>query len=72
MIPMPRRRWRGAEGQRGYKAVAWPEANGSLLEAFMIRNVIMYTLVGAIVLVPGFGIFNINDRACQIAQHLRC
>ncbi|ALM53970.1 ABC transporter permease [Halomonas huangheensis] len=48
-----------AETQIGYKAVSWQEANESLLEALVIRNVIMYTVVGTILLVAGFGIYNI-------------
>src|SRR5687767_6581715 len=42
-----------AEALIGYKAVPWQEANESLLEAFVIRNIIMYTVVGAILLVAG-------------------
>jgi lipoprotein-releasing system permease protein len=61
-----------AEALIGYKAVAWQEANESLLEAFVIRNIIMYTVVGAILLVAGFGIFNIvstitHEKARDIA-----
>ncbi len=48
-----------AEALLGYKAVSWQEANEDLLSAFEVRNVIMYTVVGAILLVAGFGIFNI-------------
>ncbi len=48
-----------AESQLGYKAVSWEEANEGLMEAFAVRNIIMYTVVGAILLVAGFGIFNI-------------
>src|SRR5690606_26858012 len=63
---------RRAEAELGYKAVAWQEANESILEAFVIRNVIMYTVVGAIMLVAGFGIFNIistitHEKARDIA-----
>ena len=63
---------RRAEAQLGYKAMAWQEANESLLEALVIRNVIMYTVVGAILLVAGFGIFNIistitHEKARDIA-----
>src|SRR4029453_8355144 len=58
--------------QVGYKAVAWQEANETILEAFVIRNVIMYTVVGAIMLVAGLGIFNIistitHEKARDIA-----
>ncbi len=47
------------EEMLGYKSVSWQEANEDLLEAFQIRNVIMYTVVAAILVVAGFGIFNI-------------
>lgn len=60
------------EAQIGYKSVSWEEANEGLLEAFFIRNVIMYTVVAAILLVAGFGIFNIvstitHEKARDIA-----
>lgn len=60
------------ERQIGYKTVSWQEANKGLQEAFFIRNLIMYTVVGAILLVAGFGIFNIvatvvNEKARDIA-----
>jgi lipoprotein-releasing system permease protein len=63
---------RRIEAEFGYKAVAWQEANESLLEALVIRNVIMYTVVAAIMLVAGFGIFNIistitHEKARDIA-----
>lgn len=48
-----------AERQLGYKAISWEEANEGLMEAFFVRNIIMYTVVGAILVVAGFGIFNI-------------
>jgi lipoprotein-releasing system permease protein len=61
-----------AEAELGYKAVAWQEANESILEALVVRNVIMYTVVGAIMLVAGFGIYNIistitHEKARDIA-----
>ncbi|MCB5174780.1 MULTISPECIES: ABC transporter permease [Microvirga] len=63
---------RQAEAEIGYKAVPWQEANESLLEALVVRNVVMYTVVGAILLVAGFGIFNIistitHEKARDIA-----
>ncbi|WP_428528189.1 ABC transporter permease [Roseibium sp.] len=48
-----------AERQLGYKAISWEEANEGLMEAFVVRNVIMFTAVGGILLVAGFGIYNI-------------
>lgn len=47
------------EAQTGYKVVSWQEANEDLLSAFQIRNFIMYTVVGAILLVASFGTYNI-------------
>ena len=47
------------ERETGYKAVAWQEAHEDLLGAFVIRNIIMYTVVGAILLVASFGTYNI-------------
>jgi lipoprotein-releasing system permease protein len=47
------------ERETGYKAVSWQEAHEDLMSAFMIRNVIMYTVVGAILLVASFGTYNI-------------
>jgi lipoprotein-releasing system permease protein len=47
------------EAATGYKAVSWQEANEDLLSALEIRNFIMYTVVGAILLVASFGTYNI-------------
>ena len=47
------------ERETGYKAVSWQEAHEDLMSAFVIRNVIMYTVVGAILLVASFGTYNI-------------
>ena len=43
------------EHDTGYKAVAWQEANEDLLNTFVIRSLITYTVVGAILLVASFG-----------------
>ncbi|MBO9420646.1 ABC transporter permease [Labrenzia sp. R4_2] len=61
-----------AERQLGYKAISWEEANEGLMEAFVVRNVIMFTAVGGILLVAGFGIYNIistivHEKARDIA-----
>jgi lipoprotein-releasing system permease protein len=45
--------------QTGYKSVSWQEAQEDLLNAINIRNVLMYTIVGAILLVASFGTYNI-------------
>ncbi|NVO17015.1 MAG: ABC transporter permease [Rhodoplanes sp.] len=60
------------ERETGYKSVAWQEASEDLLNAFVIRNIIMYTVVGAILLVASFGTYNIistitHEKARDIA-----
>jgi len=45
--------------QTGYKSVSWQEAQEDLLSAIAIRNVVMYAVVGAILLVASFGTYNI-------------
>lgn len=61
-----------AEAITGQKAVSWQEANQPILQALTVRNIIMYTVVAAIMLVAGFGIFNIvstitHEKARDIA-----
>ncbi len=60
------------EAETGYKSVSWQEAQENLLSAFEIRNIIMYMVVGAILLVASFGTFNIistitHEKARDIA-----
>jgi lipoprotein-releasing system permease protein len=60
------------EADTGYKSVSWQEANEDLLSTFIIRNIIMYTVVGAILLVASFGTYNIistitHEKARDIA-----
>jgi lipoprotein-releasing system permease protein len=50
---------RRIEREVGYKSVSWQEAHEDLLSAFVIRNILMYTIVGAILLVASFGTYNI-------------
>jgi lipoprotein-releasing system permease protein len=46
------------EAQIGYKAVSWDEASADLLSLLFVRNVIMYSVVSAILVVASFGIYN--------------
>jgi lipoprotein-releasing system permease protein len=60
------------ERETGYKSVSWQEAHEDLLSTFVIRNLIMYTIVGAILLVASFGTYNIistitHEKARDIA-----
>ena len=50
---------RRIESEVGYKSVSWQEAHEDLLSTFIVRNVLMYTIVGAILLVASFGTYNI-------------
>jgi lipoprotein-releasing system permease protein len=47
------------EARIGYRTESWQEASQSLLSVLLIRNIIMYTVVSAILLVASFGIFNV-------------
>ena len=47
------------ESETGYKSVSWQEAHEDLMSAFEVRNIIMYMVVGAILLVASFGTYNI-------------
>jgi lipoprotein-releasing system permease protein len=60
----------GAE--TGYKSMSWQEAQEDLLSTIQLRNVLMYTIVGAILLVASFGTYNIistitHEKARDIA-----
>lgn len=50
---------RRIEGQVGYRTESWEETNRNVLSLFVIQNSIMYSVVGAILLVAAFGIYNI-------------
>ena len=52
-------RAREIEALTGYKAEDWIMANSSLKTAFKIRAMILNSVVGVILLVAGFGIYNI-------------
>ena len=46
------------EGRIGYKAVSWLEASEDLMSVLLVRNLIMYSVVSAILVVAAFGIYN--------------
>jgi lipoprotein-releasing system permease protein len=54
-------RQRAADIERwiGYKSESWEEAYSNVLGLFKIQNGVMYSAVGAILVVAAFGIFNI-------------
>jgi lipoprotein-releasing system permease protein len=47
------------EDRTGWKSVSWQEANRNIFNVFVIQNGIMYSTVGAIMVVASFGIFNV-------------
>lgn len=60
------------EGRWGYKAAPWEETFARVLEVFLLQNIIIYACTGSILLVAGFGIFNIistvvSEKARDIA-----
>jgi lipoprotein-releasing system permease protein len=46
------------EAATGYKSVSWIEASEDLLSLLLVRNIIMYSVVSAILVVAAFGIYN--------------
>lgn len=49
----------------GYRTESWQESISNIFVVFKIQNGIMYVSVGAILLVAGFGIFNIISTSVQ-------
>ncbi|MEJ0017986.1 MAG: ABC transporter permease [Acetobacteraceae bacterium] len=47
------------EQRIAYRSESWQEAQQSLMSVLLIRNVIMYSVVSAILVVASFGIFNV-------------
>jgi lipoprotein-releasing system permease protein len=46
------------EAGTGYKSVSWIEASEDFLTLLLVRNIIMYSVVSAILVVASFGIYN--------------
>jgi lipoprotein-releasing system permease protein len=49
---------RHIEDTIGYKSVSWAEASEDIVSVLVIRNIIMYSVVSAILIVASFGIYN--------------
>lgn len=47
------------ESRIGYKTVSWQEQSEDLMSALRLRGVIMYAVVGAVLVVAAFGIYNV-------------
>ena len=46
------------EAGTGYKSVSWIEASEDILSLLLVRNIIMYSVVSAILVVAAFGMYN--------------
>lgn len=47
------------EGHLQYKSVSWQEASEDIMSTLALRNIIMYSVVSAVLLVAAFGIYNV-------------
>lgn len=47
------------ESRIGYKSVSWQESSEDIMSALVIRNIIMYSVVSAVLIVAAFGIYNV-------------
>lgn len=56
------------EQRFGYKSVSWQEASEDLLSTLAIRNIIMYTVVSAVLVVAAFGIYNVISTVVMEKQ----
>jgi len=56
------------ENRVGYKSISWQEAFEDLMNTLMIRNIIMYTVVSAVLVVAAFGIYNVISTVVMEKQ----
>lgn len=57
------------EAQIGYQAISWQEKSEDLLNTLVIRNIIMYSVVSAVLIVAAFGIYNVISTVVMEKQH---
>lgn len=56
------------ESSAGYKSVSWQEASEDIMNTLAIRNIIMYTVVSAVLVVAAFGIYNVISTVVMEKQ----
>ncbi|MES2291962.1 MAG: ABC transporter permease [Pseudomonadota bacterium] len=56
------------ESRLQYKSVSWQEASEDIMSALALRNIIMYSVVGAVLLVAAFGIYNVISTVVMEKQ----
>lgn len=56
------------EARLGYKAISWQEASEDMMSALALRNIIMYSVVSAVLVVAAFGIYNVISTVVMEKQ----
>ncbi len=56
------------ETRLGYKSVSWQEASEDMMSALALRNIIMYSVVSAVLVVAAFGIYNVISTVVMEKQ----
>jgi lipoprotein-releasing system permease protein len=56
------------EAHLKYKAVSWQEASEDIMSTLALRNIIMYSVVSAVLLVAAFGIYNVISTVVMEKQ----
>ena len=56
------------ESHLKYKSVSWQEASEDIMSTLALRNIIMYSVVGAVLLVAAFGIYNVISTVVMEKQ----
>jgi lipoprotein-releasing system permease protein len=56
------------EERLGYKSVSWQEASEDIMSTLALRNIIMYSVVTAVLLVAAFGIYNVISTVVMEKQ----
>ena len=57
------------ESETGYKSVSWQEANSDLLSSFAVRDFIVLTVMGAMLLTSSFATYNIISTITYEKRH---
>jgi lipoprotein-releasing system permease protein len=52
----------------GYKTISWQEQSEDLMSALLLRRIIMYAVVGAVLVVAAFGIYNVISTVVMEKQ----
>lgn len=52
----------------GYQTISWQEKSEDLLNTLVIRNIIMYSVVSAVLIVAAFGIYNVISTVVMEKQ----